>query len=356
MNDQLNDNAFDEQEPNEELFDETAFSEPELDEADIDLEEPRQRPDLDTLITALSTEKKTVSAIIVDGLSGIDEAHLSRIDPVWKGLPPGQRRRIMRRLTETSEVDFGQDYSVFARYVLDDTDAPVRIAALEALWDDESVSTMEQVIQMAQHDPAIDVRAAASSALGHYILLGELDDLPLDEAERAKTVVYDIFNNPDEDVDVRRRALEAFSNSSDDRVSPAITIAYRHEDRRFQISAVFAMGKSCDERWSDTVLTELETDEPAMQYEAARSAGELEIEEAIPHLKALAFGDDVDIRDVAIWSLGEIGGKEATRALELLTKEAKARRDDDLIEAIEDAIAVARLGNDDMLMFRLRNE
>jgi len=154
-------------------------------------------------------------------------------------------------------------------------------------------------------------------------------------------------------VEVRRRALESLANSSHDLVATAIAEAYDSEDQRLQISALFAMGRSCDERWSEIVLAELDNEDAEFRYEAARAAGELEIEEAIPALSRFVFDDDVDVRDVAIWSLGEIGGKEAVRILNLLANDAKLNRDRDLAEAIEDALAIAELGGSNLYMMRL---
>ena len=40
-------------------------------------------------------------------------------------------------------------------------------------------------------------------------------------------------------------------------------------------SALFAMGRTADSRWAKVVLSELESHEPAMRFEAAQAAGEM---------------------------------------------------------------------------------
>jgi HEAT repeat protein len=82
-----------------------------------------------------------------------------------------------------------------------------------------------------------------------------------------------------------------------------------------------------------------------MRYEAARAAGELEIEEAVPLLGRLILDDDREILEVVTWSLGEIGGKEAVRILEAMAETAEETDDDVLMEAIEDAIGNASLAD-----------
>ena len=232
----------------------------------------------------------------------------------------------------------------------------VREAAVELLWEDESLALMNRLIDMALDDEATAVRAAAASALGRFILLGELGDLPEAETVKAQDAAVSILNNLDEDVDVRRRALEAIANCGHEIVDEAIREAYDSADHRMQISAVFAMGRTYDQQWNEFVLQQLDSDDPEMRYEAARAAGELEIEEAVPALTRLALDNDREIKEVAIWSLGEIGSREATRILERLATEAKRKSDDELLEAIEDAIGTASLGGGSLYLMRLDDD
>ncbi|MBL8056347.1 MAG: HEAT repeat domain-containing protein, partial [Anaerolineales bacterium] len=54
----------------------------------------------------------------------------------------------------------------------------------------------------------------------------------------------------------------------------------------------------------------------------------LELQEAVPALKKLVDDGDVQVREAAIWSLGEVGGDEARAALlDLLESAADAERD-----------------------------
>jgi HEAT repeat protein len=272
---------------------------------------------------------------------------------VWGELKPAFRRKLLRELVEASETNFELNYSTLGYYALDDADAGVREAAIELLWEDESMPLMYRLNDLALEDESVEVRAAAASALGRFILGGELGNHNEAEIAKAQETVVSILNNLDEDIDVRRRALEAISNSSLEIVEEAIREAYDSYDRRMQISAVFAMGRSYDEQWSDLVLQQLNSEDAEMRYEAARAAGELEIENAVRGLTRLALDDDREIIEVAIWSLGEIGSKEATRTLERLATEAKRAHDDELLEAIEDALGTASMGNSSLYMMRM---
>jgi HEAT repeat protein len=52
-----------------------------------------------------------------------------------------------------------------------------------------------------------------------------------------------------------------------------------------------------------------------MRYEAAHSAGEMVLKEAAPRLVDLIDDEDTEVRLMAIWALGQIGGAPASRAL-----------------------------------------
>ena len=73
-------------------------------------------------------------------------------------------------------------------------------------------------------------------------------------------------------------------------------------------SALFAMGRSCDNRWDKEVLAMLSHTSPKIRCEAARAAGELDISQAKAQLIELLDDGDPDVRMASIWSLSQIGG------------------------------------------------
>ncbi|MEQ8677952.1 MAG: HEAT repeat domain-containing protein [Aggregatilineales bacterium] len=316
----------------------------------------QEKPSLqDTIASLKTTTEKRVDKTVLYGLSGVSTSDVAtQVQPIWNGLATGIRRKILREMVDLVETDFEIDYRSFALFALADGDPRVRTSAIEALWEDESLELMSLLIGIAQKDAVPEVRAAALSALGRFILLGELGDLPDDETSRAEDAVIAILNNDSNDVSVRRRALEAISNCTHKIVPQAIQEAYTSEDHDMRVSAIFAMGRSADERWEDTILDELDSDDPEMRYEAVRASGELSLVEAVPKIaRLLVADDDREIREVAIWSLGETGGKEAMRILELLAETAEDEEDDVLLEAIEDAISNATLMSGDLFSISL---
>lgn len=304
-----------------------------------------------------AAEGEVIGAPIVYGLDALNQDQVQALWTLWTGLDADVRRRVILALTETSETNFELDFSAVGRMALADESAAVRSLAIDLLWEDESPALFEALLQMAGDDEAVDARASAASALGRFVLMGELGTLNGVDFVRAQDQLLDILYDAQEDLDVRRRALEAIANSAHEAVDDAIVEAYQSDDLRMRVSAVFAMGRTADKQWAPQVLNELESDEPEMRFEAARAAGELELEDATPMLAQLAFEGDVETRDAAIWSLGEIGGKEALRVLNVLSEETREVGDEDLQGALEDAIAAASMGRDSAFyLMRLDDE
>lgn len=310
----------------------------------------KDTPDFQEALQLLrAAEGEVIGAPIVYGLAGLTAGQVQELWLVWQGLDVDVRRRVILALTETAETNFELDFNAVGRMALGDQAASVRELAIDLLWEDESADLLNALLAMAASDDSVEVRASAASALGRFALMGELGGLNAADFARVQDTLIDLLYDSQEDLDVRRRALEALANSTHDTVDDAIVEAYQSDDPRMRVSAVFAMGRTADPQWTPQVIAELESDEAEMRFEAARAAGELELEDALPLLAQLAFEGDVETRDAAIWSLGEIGGKEALRVLNVLADEARENEDEELLNALEDAIASASLGGDSAL-------
>lgn len=309
----------------------------------------QEKPDLDTTLQTLqSNVDGAANATIFYGLSDLNADEIGRVQEVWRGLSDEYRPKLLHQLVDVSEANFDLDYRAVGFMALTDESSLVRAASIDLLWEDESLELMNRLIDIAQWDESVLVRATAAGALGRFILLGELGDMPETETVRAQDVVVNMLSDADEDSEVQRRALEAIANCSHEIVPEAIESAYESDDPRMQASALYAMGRSYDNRWNDTVLREISNPDPAIRFEAVRASGELEIDEAVPYLTHMVQGHDREIKEVAIWALGEIGGNQAMKTLGALADEAERDEDVDLIEAIEEAIASASLAGKDL--------
>lgn len=304
----------------------------------------REKPDLETTIAALQAEEtSTMNATLFYGLSDLSDADLQRIQPIWDSVPSVRRGKLIRQMVDIAETDFELNYHQIGFHALGDNIADIREKAIDLLWEDETPALMNRLIEMAQWDEAEEVRASATNALSRFVLKGELGELSERDVTIVQDAVINILNNEDESVQVRRRALEAISNSGHEIVDEVIQEAYHSVDPEMRASAVFAMGRTCNMQWEDIILRELDSGNPAMQYEAAKASGELELITAVSGLIRLVQDDDREIQETAIWALGEIGGHQAIQVLSELAEEAEENEDDALLEAIEDAIGSASM-------------
>jgi HEAT repeat protein len=282
-------------------------------------------------------------------LSDLDGARLAQFSALWAEMPVSRRRALITRLVETAETNFELDFSAIIHPALEDPDAQVRAGAIEGILEDSPRRIIERLMRIAQEDPFTTVRAAAVKALGQFVLQGELGKLPETLSTRLQDLVFALHRNPGEDLDVRRRALEAIGNCGREGVAELIRAAYYAPEPEMRVSAVFAMGRSCDERWASRIVDELSSERPEMRYEAARAAGELELRPALNRLIELVYEDDREIQEMAIWALGEIGGRQADRVLEELAALADSQDDSELADAVAEAQAAALLAADDLL-------
>ncbi len=299
----------------------------------------------DDVIRTLKDSEITLTKSLVRRLSNLEDKEREALLTAWGEIPLGRRQKLMRHIADISESDFDTDFGVINRLAMTDLNENVRYAAIEASAQDESALTFHALLPIASVDLSVRVRAAALSALGRFILAGELGTFSKMLSRQAENLALRLYKNKSVDTEVRRRALEAVANSSREEVDALIRDAYDSGDLPLQTSAVYAMGRSCDEKWARVVVRELGNSDSAMRYEAIRAAGELELEEAVSQIAPNLQGGDRQLMEMSIWALGEIGGGEARRLLDEMIEYAEDIDDDALMEMIEDALANVSLGS-----------
>ena len=286
------------------------------------------------ILEHLQDASKPFPAIDLYHFSGLSKNNLATLEEVWPGLPVERRRGVIHDLSDLGEANFEVAFEDVFRMGLEDEDAEVRATAINGLWEAEESDLIAPFIEFLQRDPDAGVRAAAASALGRFVYLGEIEELPEPQLHRIEDVLLATVNGKD-DVEVRRRALEAVAYSSRAEVGPLISTAYTDPETKWRVSAIFAMGRTADaDAWGAQVLGELHNTAPEIRFEAARAAGELELEDAAPTLIELLKDVDLQVREAAIWSLSQVGGPEARRALTRLMRKAE----DDERDFIQDAL------------------
>lgn len=297
----------------------------------------------------LRNPEASFTAEMIYSLSDLEGDHLATFREVWATLGADRRRALVSRLVETAETNFDLDFSAILTPALRDDDAEVRLRAIDGVFEDSPRPVIEDLLQLAQTDPLSAIRAAAAQALGMFVLKGELGKLPAALNQRLQDAMWALHTNSAEDLHVRRRALEALSNCGREGVAELIRAAYYAEELPMRASAIFAMGRSCDDSWQAHVLDELSSEYAELRFEAARAAGELELRPAVPRLAELAFEDDREIQEMAIWALGEIGGSAAKNVLNQLAALADQNDDEELAMVVSEAQDTASFAGQDLI-------
>jgi HEAT repeat protein len=269
-------------------------------------------------------------------LSNLHGDELDRLVEAWPDLPAGPRQTIVERLVEIGEADFEADFSEVFKLGLRDAEAKVRISAIEGLWEVEDVALIRPLVRLLREDGSIPVREAAAISLSRFALMGELGRLQSPLSNVVWEALWEALHDPEEDLSVRRRAIESLAYFDRPEITQMIERAYQDDEPKMRVSAVFAMGRNADQEWAESVLLELESQDPEMRYEATRACGELQLIEATSILSLLVHDDDPEVKFAAVWSLGQIGTPEARRVLEECADEGDEALQDAAEEALDD--------------------
>jgi HEAT repeat protein len=300
--------------------------------------------DFEFALDQLADESRPIRSVNLANLSDLSRDQTERFRAAWANLNPERRLETVSGMVEQAESNIHLNFHAILRGCLADANASVRKLAVEGLWEDERTSLVHPLLVILAGDADADVRAVAASSLGRFVLLGVLGEIdrPLaDEVERALRAAW---LRPNEPVEVRRRALEGLAYSENLEVQTLIENAYYDEDELMRQSAVFAMGRTADRRWTRHVMAELSSVSAPMRFEAAAAAGELRLAGAVKSLMRLMDDPDGAVRESAALALGKIGGKEAQRALRAAAQSDDAR----LAEAAQDALEELAFNSDEL--------
>lgn len=307
------------------------------------------------VLAALLDTEQPVNPRYLYHLSDLQRKEIALLEQTWPNIPPARRKSLMEDVQTLGEDDPLLDFEALASLALRDEDAGVRLPAVEALWELEDPMLIQTFADLMENDENEAVRAAAASGLGKYVFLGEIEELPPSSLHQLENRLLAVTRGKDS-VEVRRHALEALGFSSRDEVPELIENAYASTDQDWVVSALFAMGRSSDERWQGSVYESLNAESAEVRFEAARAAGELEMDSAREKLRELLDDDDDTVRQASIWSLSQIGGEGVRETLEVLLEGSEDDEEADLIEeALEnldfkeemDLLPMIELGDDD---------
>ena len=286
------------------------------------------------VVDELLDDKKSLSRTSLNEFSDIDSASLNLLIENWSRIALDRKRHLLDELQTISDNDTLVCFDDFARALLNDPDSEIRAGAIRLLEECNDVKLVPVYLKLL-NDPDSGTRAEAASALGKFVQLGELEEIPESTQSRVEDALLEKANS-DDDANVRRQALEAVGYSARPEAITLIESSFHRENPDWQASALSAMGRSSDERWEDHVVSKLLDENSRVQLAAIEAAGELSLTSARDILlKMLEDEEDDELASAAIWSLSQIGGEDARVYLETLLDQTE---DDDQAEFLEEAL------------------
>ncbi|GAB4208757.1 MAG: HEAT repeat domain-containing protein [Roseiflexaceae bacterium] len=299
-----------------------------------------EKVSIPNVLRAIGVASSRLAMVDLKGLSGLSGSDRAEFWPLWQKIADRRRTEIAHATVELSEDNVDLDFAELWYWLLEDTSAPVRVSAIEGLWEDTSMRVLRRMVGMLRQDPSEEVRAAAAAGLGHFAYTAALGELDSDEqAEALAESLLATVRDEREPLEVRRRALESAGYFADsDAIQQQVERAFRSDEQLLRESALVAMGRSMLERWLPVIAAQLESPSPALRYEAARAAGEMAdtARSLLGKLLPLLNDSDTEVALSAIWAMGQIGGERAKRALQQVRKSADPARSQAAEEALEE--------------------
>lgn len=288
-----------------------------------------------TVLDALLSDRQDFPRRYLQEFSDIGALDLKTLLDSWPRVKTSRKLTLLEELRLLAEADTLVSFDDFACALLTDPDPDVRTRAIRLLDEFEDPKIVPSYLDLLKNDPSVDVRLETASALNLFVDLGELEEISENLYRQVEEALLAATTGED-DVRVRRAALESLGFSSRPEVVTLIDSAFHRQDPNWQTSALVAMGRSADERWEDEVTRSLVNENDRIRKAAVEAAGELSLPSARPLLlKMLGEEEDAEVLSAVIWSLSQIGGEDVRTYLENLLDQVE---DEDQIAFLEEAL------------------
>jgi hypothetical protein len=262
----------------------------------------------------------------------------------------------LKTLRETPPWDWPADTGRDLVHILRDrgTTAHDRLLAAELAGDftvinEELVDALLSILR--RHDESAGLRGRAAISLGPVIEHADTegfedpDEVPISEQtfREVQESLRKLFRDADIPKDVRRRILEASVRAPQEWHGDAIRAAFASGDEDWKLTAVFCM--RFVRGFEKEILVALESDNPDIHYEAVCAAGAWSVEAAWSHIAVLVTAEDTDktLRLAAIDAVAGIRPEAAPKILGDLLDST----DEDIVEAVHEAMAMAEAASDE---------
>ncbi len=292
----------------------------------------------DNVLNLLREDPRAVFEKYGRTLSDLRDEKLTRLQAVLNEIPAEKRAEFFRAMEEFGEENVIYNYTQIAFLGVKDAYGDARAASLRILSYEDSGEIGEIMLNAALNDPCEEAQLTAIEVLGEYMNEADMEEpIPVSKKKLYRTLSM-LLDSPNKAV--RRAAVVAYAVSGDKRVRDMISGYLAGSDPDELITGLSAIRFSMIEDWNDSLLELLENDNEEVRKNAFRTAGTLELKQALPALyDTIAEFDRVspELLLAAVNAVAEIGDESSLDVLETLG-EAAVDMDSEIVDTIDDCI------------------
>jgi hypothetical protein len=271
---------------------------------------------LEDLLLALIEDPDSLTESDYLQLSDLNETELQQFKLAWGDLDTQHQQKLILHLYELGEQNSELNFESIYKYAMDSEDENIVYASLDGLWESETHDTLRKLIRVIETDKiSAHIKGATFTHFSRFLLLGLDGKIDSNLISVVHSILKQHFIDIEQPVEVRRRALEALANIDDEQTTGYIKQAYISDITALKVSAIYAMGKTCNTQWLPLLVEELNSEEPEIRYEAVDAIVEIGDDSIINDLVPLLDDDDYQVKLTTISGLGKLGGLIAKEAL-----------------------------------------
>jgi len=296
----------------------------------------------DDVIKNLLDNNKPFSSQFLLFFSDISLDDLEKLKSIWPEVDRERKCNLLKDLESLMEANTLASCDDFGYFALQDDDPRIRSQAIPLFWECTNIKLIPIFNNLLQNDSDPEVNASAAAALGKFVLLGELEEIPEKSANMVQDLLIDEYLKTEDD-SIKQRILESLGYSSNKKVSHFITSALKMNDKKWHLSALLAISRSANNVWGKVVLKKLTDLDPDIQIEAIKAAGELGIESAKEQIIEFmnSSSPDEELHTQAIWALSKIGGNDIKDLFDIMIEESDDEEEINILEIAMDNLDIS---------------
>lgn len=285
------------------------------------------------VIKNLLESSKSLDPQFLHFFSDISSGDLEKIKSIWGKVNRDRKYNLLKDLVSLMVANTLVSCDDFGYFALQDNDPHIRSQAIRLLWECSDIKLISIFINLLQNDSNFEVNASAAAALGKFVLLSELEEIPVKSAKMVQDFLVNEYIRTEND-HTKQRILESLGYSSNEKVNQFITNALKKNDKDWQLSALFAISRSENNIWEKVIVEKLTDLDPDIQIGAIRAAGELEFAFAKEQIIELmeSYTPDEVLYKQAIWALSKIGGNDVKELFEEMIEESDDEEKTDMLK------------------------